>query len=106
MTLPLLEPREGVLIARAGEAVICPECGEVLASFGADLSAAETTAGKAPPESITYGASHTGHPGGFRCKCGGDAMATPAGHYLNSLKMGPRLFIRSGSWTGWRGLGE
>jgi|ERR1700724_183967 len=97
-----LEPREGVLIARAGEEIVCPECREVLATHRQDFLANE---GAIFGEALTFSstARHTLLPGGdleLFCDCGGIPFRS------NRSRTAVQHFIRSGSWSGWRGLGE
>ncbi len=110
-----MEPREGVLIARAGEEIACPECKETLARFFAD---APNTQGLWPLKytaAARVRASGPGRQKTLTCVCGGKPLPPVARkpvsgslhvRDLAAAGYGTRLFIRSGSWLGWRGLGE
>jgi hypothetical protein len=108
MTVSLMEPREGVLVAQHGEEIACPECGRPLARFVADAPGPD---GRWPLV-YTEGARRIRAAGGrvaLRCECGGrpfPGVGDVGGVWERALAKGPRIFIRSGSWTGWRELGE
>jgi hypothetical protein len=102
-----LEPREGVLIARAGEEIVCPECGEAVAVFLRDFTGDDVPPGPSGyPLDLLSPTEHfaTGKPMAiYACICGGECTSsTPLPH----LRGAATMFIRSGSWVGWRGLGE
>ncbi len=108
-----MEPREGVLIARAGEALVCPTCRIDLLVFQIDWTdrpGRVTGEGGEIPLGLTAAATARPAAGGgwlLNCReCGNfpHRQVTSSGSFNNGT--GQRLFIRSGSWIGWRGLGE
>jgi len=108
-----LEPRDGILIARAGEEIVCPECGSAVVKFERDFT---SSANLREVGFLMPCAAVTPDPLGtdkavVQCRCGGmpsSADASPGERHDPDLldAVAPRLFIRSGSWVGWRGLGE
>jgi hypothetical protein len=106
-----LEPREGVLIARAGEEIVCPECGETLAVYEADHLYGDER--RSVPTEVAV-VRWFGKVRRLRCCCGGQPHRS--GNERDPRRHGkprsmkecavPQTFIRSGSWVGWRGLGE
>ena len=94
------------LVARAGEEIVCPECGAVLAIFRKDAFGPGAWPMKEGPDFAGYFSL---------CGCGG--VACKAMDHLRGVQPGstvevalakgavPTVFIRSGSWQGWRALG-
>jgi hypothetical protein len=99
---------DGVLIARTGEEICCPECAATLVVFISDYYYPSPL----PPEAVL--AMQEGADAGrstltaFVCRCGG--MPTrplrPAARFTLREAQAPRVFVRSGDWLGWRDLGE
>jgi len=93
------------LVVRAGEAIVCPGCGAELLVFEEDVYGAEAWRGLALTICAPGGAASCRH-------CGAAWSATsarPAGFRGFSIPIaqavGPRIHLRSGTWTGWRAIG-
>ena len=94
MTAPLQ------LVARAGEEIVCPNCGAVVATFPVDAFGS-TRWGLDFTEMAAADGS---------CRCGGVTAKSLRGHQgaiVDAIAAGDPtvMFIRSGSWQGWRALG-
>lgn len=105
-----LEPLEGVLIARAGEEILCPTCTASLFMFTADATV-ERGRSILDLGSVSDHGVISREPDGNYLNCRGDGdfpdrCAGPSVDRALASAFGPRLFIRSGSWVGWRELGE
>jgi hypothetical protein len=108
MTVALMEPREGVLIARAGEEIACPECSDSLAAFVEDSPLADGRWALRYLDGARRIRSAYGRVA-IQCRCGGrpfPGIGDVGGIWERAVQVGPRIFIRSGPWTGWRELGE
>lgn len=91
-------------IALPGDVVLCPGCHAELAEF--------TTPNFTGARFLS--ASRRRHVGGGEgelwCQCGEGACRpnAPTGRRTGAAEvphLGPRLFVRSGAWTGWRAIG-
>lgn len=95
MSDPSLNP-----IALPGDVVLCPDCKSELAEFTTPTFAS----------AIFLPASRARHTGGGQgqlwCECGAGAVRPNAhGRASERNHLGPRLYVRSGNWTGWRAIG-
>lgn len=93
------------LVVRAGEAIICPGCGAELLVFAEDVYGLDDFRSLARPICDFGGAA-------VCCCCSVSWSTTsvrPAGFRGASLPLaqaaGPRIHLRSGTWTGWRAIG-
>lgn len=98
MSLSLEDLRRRV-VAIPGDLLLCPECREPLLLFtGRTFSGAQVqpAARKVQQE-----------PGRFTlwCRCGAGSCRDANRSKRIEGSVGPRIFVRSGSWTGWRALG-
>jgi hypothetical protein len=88
------------LVVRAGEAIVCPGCGEVLVVFKKDAYGLEAFAQAAQPARVK---------GASDCRwCGewwGKTAQTVGSRPQPGIDPGPRIYLRSGTWTGWRAIG-
>jgi hypothetical protein len=97
-----LLPTGDSVVAFAGEEIVCPDCGVVLATFTDDAFGAS---GCWP---LTF-LVDTG--GVSICPCGGNFLPIPSTdnhtprHVAEGLGGELQIHLRSGEWTGWRMLG-
>jgi len=102
-----------ILLARAGEEILCPECMATLATYHADWTAdllfkpgGNNSVVTVHPPAFMAWTSPSREGKALWCGCGG-APTRPLGRGpLMRESEGPCIFLRSGSWVGWRGLGE
>jgi hypothetical protein len=100
-----LEPREGVLIARKGEEIVCPGCLSTLATYARDFLAGDGVFADA----IVFSAAASANrfpDGSVEMRCASCPLPAGAAFKRNRAATALLCFIRSGSWVGWRGLGE
>jgi len=90
-----------ILLARAGEEILCPECREVLATIGSDW-----LAGEGLEVRLERGVWENARRTAICCPCGGQPTRPLGPNRDLKSTHNARIFLRSGSWVGWRGLGE
>jgi len=94
------------LVVRAGEAIVCPSCGEVLLVFAEDVCGMEAfrQAMRAAMSPTTSGLSKVA-----RCRHCGEQWGKAGSHTGRTRRLSqspaPQIHLHSGTWTGWRAIG-
>jgi len=93
-----------IVLARAGEEILCPECREALGVVTEDY-------GELGPWPVSFTplaeVRARGQGRDVKCKrCGVGPCQGTGGVDIWSADPAVMMFMRSGSWVGWRGLGE